>query len=304
MTIGLVNYRMGAEGPIAAGLVVDGQVHVLGTAIGGGVEYRTLTDAYADWTRVDAALRGGLGSLGAGMPVDDVTLLAPSLEPTSLYFAGFNYRDHVANMMKVFDLPDDPEPKAVGLKPWHNLKPRNTLCGHGSTVDLPTDRVDWEVELAVVIGRPARNIRLEDALDHVAGYSVGIDLSARDRAFRPNTPVESVARMDWIAQKGFDGACPLGPWLAPAFTIPDPQALDLSLSVNGVMKQDSNTREMIFTVAEAIEHLASMVTLSPGDIILTGTPAGTGAESGQCLVRGDTIRASVERIGELRVETK
>ena len=302
MHIHLANYRLAQDASVRAGLVVSGSVYDLGQALGRR-SYVSLAEAYEDWTRVDDALRKGLYSLGNGVPLHNVMLLAPSLQPTALYFAGFNYRDHVANMMKAFNLPDDPDPKAAGLTPWHNLKPRNTLCGPNTTVKLPTSGVDWEVELAVVIGRAARSVELDDALDYVAGYTVGIDLSARDRAFRPLTPIESVARMDWIAQKGFEGACPLGPWLTPAFEIPDPQTLNLELSVNGNLKQDSNTREMIFSVAEAISHLSSMVTLSPGDIILTGTPAGTGAERGEALSPGDTIRASIQNIGELIIHT-
>lgn len=300
MPIFLANFKT-LDGSFAgAGIVRHERVHDLGVVLG-GKSVRSLAQAYENWAEVEAALAVRREDLGPGWALDKVELLPPSTEPSAIYFAGFNYRDHVSNMMRKFNLPDDPDPKSVGLKPWHGLKPRNALCGSGSSVELPTDRVDWEVELAVVIGRTARRVSADDALSYVAGYTVGIDLSARDLAFRPHTPVESVARVDWMMQKGLQGFCPLGPWLTPRKAVKDPQKLQLKLSVNGVVKQDSNTSEMIFSIAEAIAHLSAMVTLSPGDIILTGTPAGTGAESGEFLKPGDVVTAWAESIGELSV---
>ena len=300
MKIALANFRSQPKQPVGPGIVMDGKVFSFADVFPDHT-YMTMAAAYADWERVAGLLRSTLRPRCDGTPVSDVDLLPPSMAPSALYFAGFNYRDHVANMMEAGGLPHDPDPKEVGQNPWHGLKPPNTLCGNGATVKLPTSHVDWEVELAVVIGRPARNVSEKDALRYIAGYTIGIDLSARDRAFRPHAHELSVARMDWIAQKGFDGACPLGPWLTLADDIPDPQDLQLSLSVNNTIKQDSSTSQMIFSVAEAVSHLSTIITLSPGDIILTGTPAGTGAESGEFLSPGDVIRASIERIGELTV---
>lgn len=300
MPIFLANYRISPEQGVCAGIVRNDRVHDLAYVLP-GLSISTLSDAYRHWPAVEAALSVRREDLGPSVALSEVQLLPPSLEPSAIYFAGFNYRDHVANMASKFNTVRDPDPKSVGLKPWHGLKPRNALCGHGCEVELPTDRVDWEIELAVVIGREARRVPVAEALSYVAGYTVGVDLSARDLAFRPHTPVESVARMDWIMQKGLQGFCPLGPWLAPRMAIKDPQDLDLKLSVNGVIKQQSNTREMIYSVAEAIAHISAMVTLSPGDIILTGTPAGTGAETGEYLKPGDVVQASIAAIGELSV---
>lgn len=300
MPVFLANFQTLDGQNAGAGVIRDEVVYDLGTLLH-GQRMASLAYAYQDWPTIEAALAVRRSDLGPGIALRDVKLLPPSTEPSAVYFAGFNYRDHVAKMAKKFNLPNDPDPKSVGLKPWHGLKPRNALCGQGSTVELPTEKVDWEVELAVIIGRTARRVAVDDALDYVGGYTVGIDLSARDLAFRPHTAVESVARMDWIMQKGLQGFCPLGPWLTLRKAVSDPQDLDLKLSVNGILKQDSNTSEMIFSVAEAVAHLSAMVTLSPGDIILTGTPAGTGAESGEFLKPGDVVTAWVESIGELTV---
>ncbi len=159
--------------------------------------------------------------------------------------------------------------------------------------------VDWEIELAAVIGRPARNVPLERALDHVAGYTIANDLSARDAGRRGPVPDLSPFKWDWTSHKSFEGSCPLGPWIVPAAAIGDPQALGLKLWVNDVLKQDSNTGKMIFTTAEQIAHLSTRITLHPGDLVLTGTPAGVGAGRGEFLKAGDVVKLSIEKIGTL-----
>ena len=128
---------------------------------------------------------------------------------------------------------------------------------------------------------------------------VANDLSARDLGKRPQMPPDSAFRHDWIGQKSFDGSCPLGPWIVPAREIPDPQNLGIKLWVNGALKQDSHTSKMIFTLAEQIAHLSSRITLYSGDVILTGTPAGTGAGRGEFLKAGDVVTVSIDGIGKL-----
>jgi 2-keto-4-pentenoate hydratase/2-oxohepta-3-ene-1,7-dioic acid hydratase in catechol pathway len=159
--------------------------------------------------------------------------------------------------------------------------------------------MDWEVELAAVIGRKARGLTLANALSCVAGYTVGNDLSARDLGNRPQVPAGSPFRMDWTAHKSFAGSCPLGPFMTPASDIPDPQKLGLKLIVNDVVKQDSNTSQMIYTLAEQLVQLSHRATLYPGDIVMTGTPAGTAAAHGHYLKTGDVVKAWVEGIGSL-----
>jgi 2-keto-4-pentenoate hydratase/2-oxohepta-3-ene-1,7-dioic acid hydratase in catechol pathway len=306
MPFQLANYSVSGdeEDQAHAGVVIGGQRVIDLSKLLPGRADEGLQSVYKRWATIEPQIQMTLASSSsreAGVPVSSVRLLAPSLEPSSIYFQGFNYRDHVESMAQKLNLPRDPDPKTVGLPPWHSLKPRNSLCGMGDTVILPSPAVDWELELAVVIGKKARHVSVEDALDYVAGYTVALDLSARDKAIRPHTPVESPARMDWVAQKGFEGACPLGPWLTPASQVKDPQNLWMKLSVNDEAMQDSNSSNMIFTVADAISHLSTMVSLSPGDVLLTGTPAGTGAERGVFLKKGDVVKASIEGLGELVV---
>jgi 2-keto-4-pentenoate hydratase/2-oxohepta-3-ene-1,7-dioic acid hydratase in catechol pathway len=138
-----------------------------------------------------------------------------------------------------------------------------------------------------------------DALDYVSGYLIANDLSARDLGSREPMPVASPFRTDWLAHKSFDGSCPLGPWIVPAGEIGDTQNLGLKLWVNDALKQDSNTGKMIYTLAEQIAQLSSRITLHPGDVILTGTPAGVGAGRGEFLKPGDVVNLLVEKIGTL-----
>ena len=135
-----------------------------------------------------------------------------------------------------------------------------------------SNAIDWEAELGAVIGKKAKDVPLEKALDYVAGYTVANELSARDLGRRNQLPDSTPFKWDWVGQKCFDDACPIGPWIVPASDIKDPQKLGIKLWVNDVIKQDSNTSDMIFNLAEQLSHLSSRITLYPGDIILTGTP--------------------------------
>jgi 2-keto-4-pentenoate hydratase/2-oxohepta-3-ene-1,7-dioic acid hydratase in catechol pathway len=262
-----------------------------------------------DWRAAQRALADGAKRIAAGKsrikgtPLGRTRLLAPVLYPGAIFCAGANYRDHMLEMARVSGTPPEKDPHEVGLKPWHFIKTsRSSVVGPGARVPLPpfSEKVDWEVELAAVIGRPARNVSLDKALDHVAGYTIANDLSARDAMRRPHVADASPFKLDWLAQKCFEGACPLGPWITPASEIGDPQKLGLKLWIDGELMQDSNTSEMIFTTAEQIAHLSTRLTLQPGDLILTGTPAGVGMGRGRFLRPGETIRLSIEGIGELQ----
>ena len=250
-----------------------------------------------DWEQAEKRLREAAGR-GERFSIDGATLLAP-LRPVTIYCAGANYRDHVENAMKATGMPPEPDPHEAGLKPWHFIKPISTVVGDGETVSVVSAKLDWEAELAVVIGRPARNVSIENALEYVAGYTIANDLSARDLISRPGVPDLSPFKYDWIGQKSFDGSCPLGPFIVPAAEISDPQNLSIRLTVNGEIRQQSNSSQMLFTAAEQIAHLSSRLTLNPGDVILTGTPAGTGLESGEFLKTGDVVRIEIEHLGSL-----
>ncbi len=294
----LLSYQT-SEGP-RAGIAVGDTVHDL-SALTGKPAYATVLGVLNDWAAAKSVVKdaAGLASGKPGKKLSDVKLLVPILYPPTIYCAGANYTDHVENMAKVLGIPADPDPHTVGLNPWHFVKISRCAVAHGDAVDLTCEKLDWEAELALVIGTKMKNVPLAKAMDHVAFYTIGNDLSARDMTLRPHIDFHSPFKYDWIGQKNFDGACPLGPWLVPAEEVGDPQNLGMKLWVNGEIKQDSNTSKMIFTAAEQIAHLSSRITLYPGDVVLTGTPSGVGGETGVFLKRGDTVKITIEKIGDL-----
>jgi len=235
-----------------------------------------------------------LESLAAGEEVKAERVLTPLQYPGKVLCAGANYYDHIKEM-GVPDLRKEAQRLFFFFKP-----PRNALVGPGRTVRYPADTkmFDWEVELAAVIGRTSRRLTMANALDAVAAYTIGIDLSARDL----NRAPETFYKLDWVAGKAQDTCCPLGPRLVPAKFIRDPQDLALKLSVNGEVKQDARTSGMIFDIREQLVTLSAIMTLDPGDVVLTGTPAGVGMPKKTFLNTGDRIDADIESIGRLSVE--
>jgi 2-keto-4-pentenoate hydratase/2-oxohepta-3-ene-1,7-dioic acid hydratase in catechol pathway len=297
----LLSYKSN-NGP-RAGYVVDDTAHDL-AELSDKPAYASVLGVLEDW----ANARGILDELytkalnTSGKLVSDLKLLAPILYPGAIYCAGANYSDHMANMAKIQNIPVEPDPHTLGLNPWHFIKVSRCAVAHNDPVKMISEKLDWEAELGAVIGTKAQNVPLDKALDYVAYYTIGNDLSARDMTARPHIDFKSPFKYDWIGQKVFDGACPMGPWLVPAEEIGDPQKLAIQLWVNGELKQNSHTSKMIFNTAEQIAHLSSRITLYPGDVILTGTPSGVGAETGVFLKRNDQIKITIERIGDL--ETK
>jgi 2-keto-4-pentenoate hydratase/2-oxohepta-3-ene-1,7-dioic acid hydratase in catechol pathway len=306
MSYKLLSYQAGRQA--RAGVLVGDRVYDA-ARVTGQAAYASVLSILEDWGRARRALARTARALGSGkrrapgVPVARARLLAPVLYPGAIFCAGANYTDHVLEMARAANAPPPPDPHAVGLPPWHFIKTsRGSVVGPGTRVALPaySKMVDWEVELAAVIGRPARNVTIGQALDYVAGYTIGNDLSARDAMKRPHLPDASPFKVDWLSQKCFDGSCPLGPWITPASDIADPQKLAMKLWVNDELLQDSSTSQMIFTTAEQIAHLSTRVTLQPGDLVLTGTPAGVGMGRGRFLKAGDAVRLWIEGIGELR----
>jgi len=202
----------------------------------------------------------------------EMRLLAPC-EPTKIVAVGRNYAEHAAEMQS-----------QVPTEPLVFLKPPSAVIGPGAAIVYPpiSQRVDYEAELAVVIGRRARNVPANEALDFVLGYTCGNDVTARD-----------LQRKDgqWTRSKSFDTFCPLGPWIVTSLDASD---LPIESRVNGAVKQRSRTSQMIFPVAELIRHITQVMTLEPGDVILTGTPAGIGP-----LQPGDRVEVEIEGIGVL-----
>jgi 2-keto-4-pentenoate hydratase/2-oxohepta-3-ene-1,7-dioic acid hydratase in catechol pathway len=289
------------DGP-RAGMVVDDRVFDI-AALTGKTAYATMLGVLADWDAADALLRKAAGSSAAsgGMPLAQVRLLAPIPRPGAIYCAGSNYADHALEMSRLHNRPVEPDPHTQGLKPWHFIKVSHAVANPDDTVNITaaSKTTDWEVELAAVIGRPAKNVSIEKALDYVAGYTIANDLSARDMGRRPHISDTSPFKADWVAHKNFDGSAPMGPWIVPAADIGDPHNLGMKLWVNDVIKQDSNSGQMIFNTNEQIAQLSSRITLHPGDVIMTGTPAGVGAARKEFLKAGDTVKLWIEKIGTL-----
>lgn len=271
----------------------------------GKPSYATMLGVLDDWAQAEPLIEKAVAEKGsattAGTAVAKAWLLAPVLYPSAIFCAGANYSDHMSEMVRVFNLQPEPDPHKMGLTPWHFIKASRTLVENDARIPVParSKMLDWEAELTAVIGRVAKNVPVESALDYVAGYTIANDLSARDFTVRPNAPESSPFRYDWIGQKSFDGACPLGPWIVPAKQIADPQRLGIKLWVNDVIKQDSHTSKMIFSLTEQIAHLSIRLTLHPGDLILTGTPAGVGMARKEFLKSGDVVRVWIEEIGTL-----
>ncbi|HWL03684.1 MAG TPA: fumarylacetoacetate hydrolase family protein [Xanthobacteraceae bacterium] len=287
------------QGP-RAGMVVGEALHDAAEATG-RADYATVLGILEDWDRADEALRAAAAKADPNhdMRLAHASLRAPVLYPPTIYCAGANYSDHVAEMSK--GQPPEPDPHTLGLKPWHFIKGSRCVADPDGTVQIPEgcQKLDYEIELVAVIGRKTRNISIADALSCVAGYTAGNDLSARDLSRRPHTADTSPFKYDWVAHKSFEGSGPIGPWIVPARDIPDPGNLGLKLWINDEIKQDSNSNFMIYNLAEQISHLSSRMTLHPGDLIMTGTPAGVGAGRGEFLKSGDVVKIWIERIGEL-----
>lgn len=295
----LVTYRANVNAAARLGAIVDDTVVDL-AHFGAHVGY-ALPDNMLDFidlgphavTVTTSLLDNHVGKwpLGSAVPLANVKLLAPIPRPRKNIFGiGLNYVEHVAESSRTLDTS-----KELPKQPVIFSKPPTTVIGPGDAIEhneAITKQLDWEVELAVIIGTRAKRVGEAAALNYVFGYSLLIDMSARDcrRAGQ------------WIYSKGQDTYAPFGPVIVTADEIPDPHVLDLSLTVNGVTKQNSNTRHMLFKVPALIADISAGITLEPGDIIATGTPEGVGAgrDPQEWVWPGDIIEARLEKIGELR----
>jgi 2,4-didehydro-3-deoxy-L-rhamnonate hydrolase len=231
------------------------------------------------------------------LSTDAVQVLVPIPCPNKLFLLAGNYAAHIEEGGGI-------AAERAETFPYVFMKPPTTTLTHpGDPIRVPgvsPHHVDWELELAVVIGRQAKGVSEAEALDYVAGYTIINDIS--DRKFRPNPQRKEREKdvfFDWLHGKWHDGFCPCGPCITTPADIPNPQQLAMQLRVNSEVKQDASTALQIFPVAAVIEFLSSFVTLEPGDIISTGTPAGVGNTTGQYLHAGDVVEASIAGIGRL-----
>ena len=261
---------------------------------------RNLIALFADWAVADRRL----GEIAAGLNISNPARLSPAPQddefqtplqyPNKLMLGGANYYEHMRMEANKPDFRKEDGTPVFFLKP-----PTTSLVGAGRTVRYPvqSQKFDWEIELAVIMGKRMRRVSVEEAARGIAAYSVGIDLSARDWQMNPQHPW----KFDLFTGKAFDTSCPLGPKIVPARFV-DPTNLHLRLSVNGIVKQDAHTSDMIWSAAEQVSVLSEHVTLEPGDILLTGTPAGVGMATGTYLKVGDKVEAAITGLGVLKVE--
>jgi 2-keto-4-pentenoate hydratase/2-oxohepta-3-ene-1,7-dioic acid hydratase in catechol pathway len=244
----------------------------------------------ASWPR----LAPRLANSSSAPSVDQGSLVwEPPVMPGKLLCVGANYRDHIAEMVRAGGPNIGPTPF-----PFSFLKPGSALVGDGVEVAFPSygQKLDWEAELAVVIGDPAS--AEHDPLAAVFGYTILNDLSLRDFV----GPFPHPLGLDAVISKGFDGAAPMGRWITLADRVGEPTGMSVQLHVNGEQMQESSTDEMIFSVAELVSYYARVLSLEPGDVIATGTPAGVGAgkQPPRFLAPGDEIEIEIERLGTLR----
>lgn len=237
--------------------------------------------AWVGWTSDQAA---ALPAIGAAVPIDDAEFLPAVGAPEKILAIGLNYLDHSAE--------SNLEPPAA---PLLFAKTSNTLLAHGDVIRCPTDlttQSDYEAELAIVIGRRAEKIQPAESLDHIFALTVANDVSARDAQFNDG---------QWTRGKSFDTFLPIGPYLTLADSVPDATNLRIQCRLNGATMQDGNTGSMIFDIAYLVSYVSRFITLVPGDVILTGTPAGVGfaREPSVYLQDGDVVEVEIEGLGVL-----
>lgn len=302
-----------ASGPAFAGLVVlDRVLDVSALALLGRADAST-RDLLEQWDTVAPQLRELVGPPNADwLPLAALEVAAP-VEPRQIIQAGANYRTHVMDLaVKHHDYRDGKSEDEVRAESAAQLDRRATngvpyfftglvsaITGPYATVTLPaySDQHDWELELAVVIGRRAFHVSRPDALEHVAGYTIANDLTTRDRVFPKDG---SAIGSDWFRSKNAPGFLPLGPFLVPREFVTDPNDLQVTLALNGDVMQDESTKDMIFDVATLVASASETAVLLPGDVLLTGSPAGNGLHHGRLLRHGDLMTGGISGLGEQR----
>ncbi|MCC6694697.1 MAG: fumarylacetoacetate hydrolase family protein [Candidatus Hydrogenedentes bacterium] len=255
----------------------------------GGPHYAE-AKAVAEWLDKNV---DGVHAIDAGA----IRLLAPFPQPPKIFLLAGNYAAHIEEGGEI-------AVERAKTFPYVFMKPATTVNHPGAPVPIPRvspDHIDWEAELAVVIGKRARHVKEADALNYVAGYTVINDIS--DRKYTPNPGRSQRPKdefFDWLHGKWHDGFCPMGPCVISADAVADPQKLHVTLKLNGEIKQDATTALQVYPVAAVIEFITQSVTLEPGDIISTGTPAGVGFPTGTFLKPGDVVEAAIDGIGILK----
>ncbi|WEH42958.1 fumarylacetoacetate hydrolase family protein [Streptomyces sp. NBC_01218] len=300
------------DGPAFPALVTpDARVLDLRAVLGDDrLDVRSLLES---WESALPRLEALAGSDGPERkPLADFRVHAP-VEPRQVFQSGANYRQHVIDLHVAHRAPDDDrseeerraeaaeimDRRATEDLPYVFIGLPSAITGPYDDVVLPAwaGKPDWELELAVVIGRPAYQVPVEEALDHVAGYTIANDLTDRGTVFRRDMPQIGT---DWLRSKNAPGFTPLGPWIVPAGSVTDPDDLRVTLKLNGETMQDESTEDMIFSVARVVSYVSQTARLLPGDLVLTGSPAGNGMHWGRLLRDGDVMEGSVSGLGVQR----
>ncbi|MFI6037357.1 fumarylacetoacetate hydrolase family protein [Streptomyces sp. NPDC051315] len=300
------------DGPAFPALVTaDAQVLDLRAAFGDErLTNRTLLES---WETALPRLRALAGDDGPDRkPLAGFRVHAP-VEPRQVFQSGANYRQHVIDLHVAHRAPDDDRPdeerraeaaeimdrRAAEDLPYVFIGLPSAITGPYDDVVLPAwaEKPDWELELVAVIGRPAHRISVEEAPEYIAGYTIANDLTDRATVFRRDMPQIGT---DWLRSKNAPGFTPLGPWIVPAESIADPDDLRVTLKLNGETMQDESTKDMIFDVARMVAYASRTAHLLPGDLVLTGSPAGNGMHWGRLLRDGDVMEGSVTGLGVQR----
>ena len=304
-----------ARGRPLAAIVRDGRALALEAHLGGERTIRELVD---DWDTALPALQALADRLepeAYELAVDELRPLPPVLPPGQIFQAGANYRQHVLDLMAGAEARGDSsdgltaaardaarselEQRLEHGQPFVFLGSAHAMIGARDEVVLPADcaQPDWELELAAIIGRHARRVPREQALDHVAGYTVCNDLTSRDALIRPDA---RGLGLDWLAGKNSPTFLPTGPLFVPATHVGDPAKLQITLSVNGKTMQDESTADMVFDVPALLSFISNVTELHAGDLVLTGSPAGNGASLGIFLAPGDVMEGTITGLGTQR----
>jgi 2,4-diketo-3-deoxy-L-fuconate hydrolase len=308
-TFALVRFRRAHGATAEPGVFARGRVHPLDLApLGlGGVN-----EVFERWNEVEDEVRG-LGAGADGLALGDVVLTAP-VEPRQVLQTGANYRTHVIDLEVGHMAKDDPRPieevraatarmmdkRAAHGEPYFFLGLPQTVVGDDEPLVLPSysEKQDWELELAAIIGRTAFRVSREDALDHVWGWTIVNDITTRDRVFRRDMPAIGT---DWYRAKNGRGFNPTGPFAVPRGDAPAPEDFALRLDLNGETMQDAGTGDLLFDVPALVAGASQTIPLLPGDLLFTGSPAGNGQARGIFLKPGDRMTGSVSGLGTQRI---
>ena len=302
-----------ARGRHFAGLVLGDLVHPIEEL--SGLPHPSVRELLEHWDSVRADLddlAARVAAADSGLELELLQVLAP-VEPRQIFQSGANYRTHVMDLAAADRKPGETrsseeiraevgrqqDERAASGQPYVFTGLVSAMCGPYDDVILPagTKKNDFELELAAVIGRPARRVSPEDALDHVAGYTIVNDVTTREWVWRRDLPELGT---DWFRAKNSPTFLPTGPFLVPAEFVGDPMDLRVTLRLNGDVMQDESTKDMIFDVARLVSYCSEIATLLPGDLVLTGSPAGNGMHWGRLLRPGDVMESEITGLGTQR----